>query len=194
MSDAAAPTQAPAKFKFPRRPRPRDTRLTGPRNLVILGTALTAYVGISWLSLQGVDLSTLRFEFDPSALITGTLALQIHVTSAVATFAIGLFLLSGLPKGTRVHKRLGWSWVVFMALTAISSFFLVGLNGNHMSWIHGLSAWTVIILPFAVAAARRHDVKAHAKHMRGMFLGGMLIAGLFSFLPGRIMWSMFFTI
>jgi len=105
-----------------------------------------------------------------------------------------LILLSKLPKGTQIHRRLGWLWVLCMASTAISSFFLVGLNGNQFSWIHGLSAWTIIILPFAVVAARRHNVKSHARHMRGMFLGGMLIAGLFTFLPGRLMWSLFFTI
>jgi len=164
------------------------------RNLVILFIAIAAYIGVSWMTLQNVDLSDFRVQLDLSPLLTGTFALQVHVASAITTFAIGLFLLSGLPKGTRLHKRLGWSWVISMASTAISSFFLVGLNGNHMSWIHGLSAWTIIILPFAVVAARRHDVKAHAKHMRGMFFGGMLIAGLFTFLPGRTMWHIFFAI
>ena len=29
--------------------------------------------------------------------------------------------------------------------------------------------------------------------MTGMFVGAMLIAGLFSMLPGRLMWEVFFT-
>jgi len=29
--------------------------------------------------------------------------------------------------------------------------------------------------------------------MTGMFTGGMLIAGLFTFLPGRLMWDLFFA-
>ncbi len=73
-------------------------------------------------------------------------------------------------------------------------FFLIGLNGHHLSWIHGLSGWPIIVLPFPVAAARRHDVQSRAKHMRGMVLGGLLISGLFSFPRGRTLWSLFFTI
>ena len=30
--------------------------------------------------------------------------------------------------------------------------------------------------------------------MTGIFVGGMLIAGLFSFLPGRTMWHLFFAV
>jgi len=144
--------------------------------------------------LQNNNIDHLRFRIDITPFITSGLALKVHVVSALSTFLIGVVLLSGLPKGTKTHKRLGWTWAVFMASTAISSFFLVGLNGGHFSWIHGLSAWTIIILPFALVAARRHNVKSHAKHMRGMFVGGMVIAGLFSFLPGRMMWHMFFAV
>lgn len=188
MSESTAPTKLGLNPETPRMARFQS------RTLGILSVAISVYLVLSYFLLRDVDLSGFRMRLDVSPLLAGTIALQIHVASAITTFAIGLFLLSGLPKGTRLHRRLGWSWVVFMASTAISSFFLVGLNGNHMSWIHGLSAWTVIILPFAVVAARRHDVKSHAKHMRGMFLGGMLVAGLFSFLPGRMMWSLFFAL
>lgn len=155
--------------------------------------ALAIYTGVSLMILRGTE-NPVRFRIDVSPLLESALPLQVHVFSAVTTFLIGLYLLSGLPKGTATHKRLGWTWVIAMASTAISSFFLIGLNGHSMSLIHGLSAWVIIILPFAVVAARRHKVKSHAGHMRGMFLGGMLIAGLFSFLPGRMMWHMFFTV
>jgi uncharacterized membrane protein len=30
--------------------------------------------------------------------------------------------------------------------------------------------------------------------MTGMFMGGLVIAGLFSFLPGRLMWHLFFAV
>lgn len=160
---------------------------------VIVAGAGIGYTVFALMILSTVD-TPVQFRIDLSPLAESDLPLQIHVASAISTFLIGLYLLSGLPKGTKTHRRLGWAWVTAMASTAISSFFLIGLNGNSFSWIHGLSAWTVIILPFAVVAARRHDVKRHAKHMREMFLGGMLIAGLFSFLPGRMMWNLFFTV
>ena len=189
LSPSAAHTSSKTKKLFGFIPAPKQPSWT-----VILLAAATIYALISWLILSNADTSNLRFRIDITPLITSSLALKIHVTSALATFAIGLLLLSGLPKGTKIHKRLGWTWSVFMASTAISSFFLVGLNGGHFSWIHGLSAWTIIVLPFALVAARRHNVKSHAKQMRGMFLGGMVIAGLFSFLPGRTMWYIFFAV
>ncbi len=172
-----------------RRPKPHNPKLT---RRILLG-AFVAYIIVSWLMLRAYPDANIRFHLDLNPLVVAGLTLKIHVFSAIATFALGLLLLSGLPKGTQTHRRLGWAWVLLMTSTAISSFFLVGLNGNHFSWIHGLSAWTVIGLPFAVFAARRHKVVEHEKQMRTMFLGGMAIAGLFSFLPGRLMWSLFFT-
>jgi len=160
----------------------------------IMVISLLAYGVISWLILRSADTSNLHFRIDMTPFLTSALVLKIHVMSALSTFAVGVVLLSGLPKGTRTHKQLGWAWVITMFSTAVSSFFLIGLNGGHFSWIHGLSAWTVISLPFAVYAARRHDVKKHSNTMRGMFFGGMIIAGLFSFLPGRMMWRIFFAL
>ena len=44
----------------------------------------------------------------------------------------------------------------------------------------------------AVYAARRHRVAAHRRAMTGMFVGGLIVAGAFTFLPGRLMWAIFF--
>lgn len=187
-TDKSAPKTAPKKI-FGVLPVPKQ-----PSWQKIILIALAVYAGISWLILNGSDTSNLRFRIDVTPLLASVPILQIHVISALTTFAIGILLLLGLPKGTTTHKRLGWTWSAFMASTAISSFFLVGLNGGHFSFIHGLSAWIIIILPFGLLAARRHNVTSHAKHMRGMFFGGMVIAGLFSFLPGRLMWHIFFAI
>lgn len=179
---------------FPNPMQPTRLRRALKSHKTAVAIALLIYAGLSWMILHNNNIDSLRFRIDITPLITSGLALKVHVISAVSTFVIGAVLLSGLPKGTKIHKRLGWTWSAFMASTALSSFFLVGLNGGHFSWIHGLSAWTIIVLPFALVAARRHNVKSHAKHMRGMFLGGMMIAGLFSFLPGRLMWQIFFAV
>jgi uncharacterized membrane protein len=40
--------------------------------------------------------------------------------------------------------------------------------------------------------ARKHDRRGHARTVIGMFLGGLVIAGLFTFLPGRIMHAVAF--
>jgi uncharacterized membrane protein len=117
---------------------------------------------------------------------------QIHLFAAVSAFLVGAALMLGV-KGNGLHRTLGWGWVALMATTAVSSLFITGINGNMWSFIHFLSGWVIIALPMAVAAARRHDVKAHRKAMMSMFLGGLVIAGAFTFIPGRLMWNVFFA-
>lgn len=117
--------------------------------------------------------------------------IQLHVAAAMTALMIGVVLLIGV-KGSRLHRGLGWTWVLVMAIAAISSFFIRQLNPGGLSLIHLISGWTVIALPMAVHAARRHRVQAHRRAMTGMFVGGLIVAGLFAFLPGRLMWAVFF--
>ena len=53
--------------------------------------------------------------------------------------------------------------------------------------IHLLSIFTLVILPHAVAHARRHDVQKHRTAMTSIFIGALVIAGAYTFFPGRIM-------
>lgn len=119
------------------------------------------------------------------------LAIHIHLAAAVAALAIGTVIMLR-PKGVGLHKALGWTWVIAMAATAVSSFFIRGMNGGALSFIHLLSGWTIITLPIAVAAIRRRDVARHRRSMTSLFLGGLLIAGALTFIPGRLMWRVFF--
>lgn len=157
-----------------------------------IGIALVIYAIVSQLILAAFPDADPKLRFSLEPILTASTAIQVHVVAAVSTFAIGLVLLSA-PKGFRLHKTLGWAWVVSMIVTAVSSFFITGLMGNSYSPIHAISAWTMISLPFGIAAIRRRDIKKHRNTMTGMFVGGMLIAGLFSFLPGRLMWEILFT-
>ena len=162
-----------------------------PGNRTLILIALAAYALLSWLILKSADSPPIRFRLDATRLVEAPALLKLHLGGALCAFGIGTALMSGV-KGRGLHKRLGYAWVVAMAVTAVSSFFLTGLNGNQFSWIHGLSAWMVIGLPMGLAAARRKNIASHRKQMTGMFTGGLLVAGLFTFLPGRLMWSIFF--
>ncbi len=115
----------------------------------------------------------------------------IHMCFAVVAFAIGLIQLLG-PKGTMAHRILGWTWVVMMMTVAISSFFIHAVNPQGFSVIHILSVIVVCALPVGVYAARRHNIDLHRRTMRNVFLGGLVIAGIFTFFPGRLIWQMFF--
>lgn len=114
--------------------------------------------------------------------------LQLHILAAVSALAIGSVILAR-PKGRGLHKALGWNWVAAMGVTAISSLFITGLNDDFYSLVHILSGWTIVALPMAVYAIRRRRVEAHRRGMTGMFVGGLLVAGAFTFLPGRFMFD-----
>lgn len=119
------------------------------------------------------------------------LTLGVHIAAAAIALVIG-FVIMALPKGRGPHKLLGWTWVIAMAVTAISSFFLILLPGFGVSLIHALSGFVTVLLPMAVAAIRRGDVKTHRQLMTGLFMGGLLTAALLTLLPGRLMWRVFF--
>jgi uncharacterized membrane protein len=75
-----------------------------------------------------------------------------------------------------------------MAAIAISSFWIHSIrNIGPFSPIHALSIFTLAMLPFAVLHARHHRVRRHRNAMIAIFFGGLVIAGAFTFMPGRIM-------
>jgi uncharacterized membrane protein len=116
------------------------------------------------------------------------LKIKVHILAALSALGIGTIILFR-PKGTGFHKTLGWTWVIAMATTAVSSLFITGINGNAYSFIHLFSGWTIIGLPMAIYAIRNRKVETHKRAMTGMFVGGLLIAGALAFLPGRFMFE-----
>lgn len=128
---------------------------------------------------------------DLSLVAHAPLVVRIHLIAALGAFGVATLQIFG-PKGTLPHRTLGWIWVVFMATVAISSFFIHAINPQGFSLIHLLSVLTLIGLPMLVLAARRHDVKAHRRHAINLYLGALVGAGIFTFLPGRLMWRIFF--
>ncbi len=151
---------------------------------VLVATALAA-APVLLASRSGAHLP------DLSLVLAAPTKIQIHLTAAISALVIGTVLMIGV-KGSALHRTLGWAWVVAMATTAISSLFIHEMNHGAMSWIHLLSGWTIIALPIAVYAARRHKVSLHRRFMTGLFVGGLIVAGGFTFLPGRLMWRVFF--
>jgi uncharacterized membrane protein len=124
-------------------------------------------------------------------LAAAPIQIQLHVAAVTTALAIGVVLMLGL-KGNTVHRTLGWTWVAAMATAAISSLFIHGSNPGGYSFLHLFAGWTLIALPMGVFAARKHNVRLHGRTMTGLFVGGLLIAGVFAFMPGRLMWQMVF--
>ena len=118
--------------------------------------------------------------------------IPLHAFAAIAAFALGIVQFAA-PKGTLPHRTLGWIWVVLMAAVAISSLWIheIRLVGPF-SPIHILSVFVPVMLVLAVLHARRHNVSGHKKAMISIFFGALVVAGLFTFVPGRIMHAVVF--
>jgi uncharacterized membrane protein len=118
--------------------------------------------------------------------------IPIHAFAAMAAFVLGIVQFAA-PKGTLPHRTQGWIWVILMATVAASSFWIhqIRLVGPW-SPIHLLSIFVLVTLPLAVWRARRHDVADHRRIMILLFSGALVIAGLFTLLPGRIMHAVVF--
>ncbi|MEY2883711.1 MAG: hypothetical protein RL490_1435 [Pseudomonadota bacterium] len=118
----------------------------------------------------------------------------LHLGTILASTALTPVMLLR-TKGDRDHRRLGYIWVVAMALTALSSLFfkLGGSPGNlgvftgDWSIIHLLSIWVLIQVPIIVKRARRHDRAGHERGVRGMVIGALLVAGFFTFPFDRLL-------
>jgi uncharacterized membrane protein len=118
--------------------------------------------------------------------------IPVHAFAAMAAFVLGVVQFAA-PKGTLPHRTLGWIWVGLMLSVAVSSFWihqirLVGL----WSPIHLLSISTLVTVPLGVWRAHRHQVADHRLIMTLVFSGALVIAGLFTLLPGRIMHAVVF--
>jgi uncharacterized membrane protein len=119
-------------------------------------------------------------------------AIQLHALAAMAAFAIGIAQLSA-PKGTLRHRAVAWLWVALMFVVAASAFFVHTIRlWGPWSPIHLLAILTLVMLPIAVLEAHRHHVAQHRTAMISLFLGALVIAGIFTFYPGRIMHAVVF--
>ena len=123
-------------------------------------------------------------------LLNAPAVVQVHAAAAFLALALGLTVLA-LRKGTPIHRRLGTAWASIMLAVALTSFAITAVNPGHFSAIHILSVVTLIAIPRAVWARRNGNIRGHAIGLVSTFLG-LLIAGAFTFGPGRIMHAVAF--
>lgn len=125
-------------------------------------------------------------------LIAGAPAvIQIHLYTVLAAFALATLQVVG-PKGARLHRILGWTLAALFVTTAVDSFFIRNPQSGPFNPFQLFSVWTLIGIPLGVIAARRHKVAFHGRMMMGFYIGSLVIAGALTFMPGRLMWRVFF--
>jgi uncharacterized membrane protein len=119
-------------------------------------------------------------------LTSAPLPVQLHAYAALFAFVLGLVQLMRL-KGTASHRALGYVWAGLMVVVATSSFWIHELRlWGPWSPIHVLSIFTLAMLPLGLWHARSHNVRGHKLTMLGLFGGALVVAGLFTLVPGRL--------
>lgn len=119
------------------------------------------------------------------------LLVQIHLASMILVMMITVPMLLA-RKGTPRHRQLGRIWAGLMWGNAVMSLFFNagsrqsgGVFAGDISPIHALSLFVAVMVPVAVLRARRHDRAGHERTIRGLVIGSLLIAGLFTLPFGR---------
>jgi uncharacterized membrane protein len=110
--------------------------------------------------------------------------IYLHMFAAMAALAVGTAQLAR-AKGTGSHKRVGWIWVALMLTVAISSLWVPSFL--HLTPIHVFTLLTLVGLPLALWRIRRGNVAAHARGMKALYFAGLVIAGIFTLSPGRLL-------
>lgn len=128
-----------------------------------------------------------------SPLLEASLPIQIHVATVVPAALIGPYMFLS-RKGTPTHRLAGMVWLGLMVVAALSSFFIHTINlFLGFSPIHLLSLYVLYGSWSALRAARAHRIREHRLTVIGIYVGGIVIAGGFTLLPGRLMHEVVFT-
>lgn len=117
---------------------------------------------------------------------------QAHVTAAFLALVLAPVILIR-RKGGVAHRWLGRFWVLAMAATAISSFWVQDIRlVGPWSPIHLLSILTLVSLTLGLRAAIRRDITLHRQIMESLAFWALGVTGLFTLLPGRTMNAVLF--
>ena len=159
-----------------------------------LVTTLVTLVLMALSALTGGFAATSSAASGDMTAIRWSVPIVIHLVTVIAALGLGaaIFLL---PKGTARHRLMGRVYCVCLLITAVASFWIgrpgTGIGGSGFSFIHLFSVWTLITIPMAVVAVRHGRADKHESMMRGLYIG-LVLAGLFSFLPGRLLGNLVF--
>ena len=125
-------------------------------------------------------------------LLSTSPVVQIHAFAAIFALLVGISQLV-LRKGTMRHRTVGYIWTITMITVAASSLFINQIRMlGPFSIIHLFSINVLLMTPFAMWRAYNGNMKGHGRAMKTTFWSALIIAGLFTLLPGRIMHQVIF--
>jgi uncharacterized membrane protein len=78
-----------------------------------------------------------------------------------------------------------------MAITALTTLFIHVINPGRLSFIHLFIPLTFFSIWRTIVSLRRGNIRGHRNSMLALYLGALVIAGGFTFTPGRLMHAVF---
>jgi uncharacterized membrane protein len=117
------------------------------------------------------------------------LAVQIHLATIIPAFFLGTWLIFFSRKGARPHRAIGVTYMALMLVTATAAIFI---PRGRISFFYIFVLLTYFSVFRAIWFIRRKNIAGHKRAMLGLYIGGLLIAGSLTFLPGRMMYRLFF--
>ncbi|PHR57446.1 MAG: hypothetical protein COA43_12170 [Robiginitomaculum sp.] len=124
-------------------------------------------------------------------ILHASFAIQIHLVLAIFSLVLGTIMWLR-PKGTKSHKLIGRIFVTLMFFVAISSIFIRQINSGQFSFIHIFVIVTFVGIFQCFWHIRKRNIKRHVRSVKGLFFGALLIPGVLSMMPGRILYTMMF--
>jgi uncharacterized membrane protein len=122
------------------------------------------------------------------------LVIKLHIIAMLMAIVLTPIQLAG-RKGTAIHRAAGYGWMIAMFTAAVTSLGITAKGPFSLmgfSPIHLLSVLVIVNVPLAILAARGGNIRQHRVAVLGMVWGGIVIAGLFTLVPGRIMHQILF--
>ena len=114
----------------------------------------------------------------------------LHLVTILPAFFIATWLLFR-RKGTANHRLLGKIYMVLVLFSAALTLLMPARVGptifGHCGFIHGLGVMAFYSIFMGWRAIKAKDIRRHKRAMVGLYVGGMLIAGGFTLMPGRLL-------
>ncbi len=129
---------------------------------------------------------------DISPLVDASPAILIHLLTVVPAFAIGTWQIFFSVKGSRLHRGFGFAYLALMTVTAGAAFFIRSVGHGYLTPIHLFIPLTLFGVVGALWYARRGNIAAHRTAMLSLYFGGLILAGSFALLPGRLLHRVLF--
>jgi len=175
---------APQPTIEPMRPNLEKFRAVLPA----LAVVLTAYVYIVRERLAQAPDAFRGFGFHPSALSAASVQVKAHLLASIVVVVVGVWQLTA-RKGNLPHRVVGWFWSISMLMAMGSALAIRSQAGT----LEIVAVVVLVLLARAIWLARSGRTGEHARQMKMLFYGATLSVGLFTAVPGRVTWMLFFS-